>query len=109
MQRFAPTVLATALGFATLPAAVGGWTSEHIVNPENLPTVKVRIFDGAEGGCWTNIGEARTYAEDKLAGLGYEVRETDEPAHFTFDISITSSRGGGNCYGSAEVSIFCAC
>ena len=35
--------------------------------------VVVAIFDEARGGCWTNIGEAKRYAEDKLMLKGAKI------------------------------------
>ena len=73
--------------------------------PETRHLWRFRVRDGAEQGCWTNIGEARTYAEDKLADIGYEVRGEDEPVHILFDIVILSTRSGGYCYGNIDIEV----
>ncbi|WP_217359066.1 hypothetical protein [Ruegeria arenilitoris] len=56
-------------------------------------------------GCWTNIGEARTYAEDRLSELGYEVRDDDEKVNVRMELSINSQRNGDKCLGSISVEL----
>jgi len=42
--------------------------------PSNVDSVAVSINDGADDGCWTNLVEAKRYAEDKLELAGFKVR-----------------------------------
>ncbi len=65
-------------------------------------TCRAAANDGLDG-CWTNIGEARTYAEDKLSELGYEVRDDDEKVNVRMKLSINSQRNGDKCLGSISV------
>ncbi len=41
--------------------------------PEDYEIAYVKIVDGAKNGCWTNIGEVQTYAEDQLKLAGFNV------------------------------------
>ncbi len=104
MKKFTPVVLAAALAAPTLPAPATAWVSEA-VRTDNLGSVEVRVTDGATGGCWTNIGEARTYAEDKLSELGYVIKDTHF-YHIKFEISVTSERVNGGCYGVVMIELF---
>ena len=45
--------------------AVAEYTDERFT-VKGVP-LYVNIMDDAKDGCWTNIGEVRTYIEDKLA------------------------------------------
>ncbi|WP_171239702.1 hypothetical protein [Ruegeria sp. HKCCA5491] len=105
MKKFLPIAFAVVMTASNSTAIAEPWTYSEIVNPENLQSVKVEVTDGATEGCWTNIGEVQTYAEDKLGNLGYEVREKDAPAHFVFDVFINSGRSGGTCFGYIEVTL----
>ena len=42
----------------------------------DLPPIQVELLDDATGGCWTNIGEVKTYAEDKLRLAGASVLDS---------------------------------
>ncbi len=102
MLRIIPFALAAALA---IPASAKAWVLEDVVSPENFETVAVSVVDGAIDGCWTNIGEARTYAEDKLSELGYEVRDDDEKVNVRMRLSINSQRNGDECLGSISVEL----
>ncbi|WP_170482589.1 hypothetical protein [Ruegeria arenilitoris] len=69
MLKIIPFALAAAIAIPA-SAKAGPRVLEDVVSPKNLETVSVVIEDEAKDGCWTNIGEARTYAEDKLSELG---------------------------------------
>ena len=43
------------------------------VSPTKLGNFEVFLIDNADDGCWTNLGEDKTYAADKLGILGYKV------------------------------------
>ncbi len=46
--------------------------------PEDYSTAWVKVVDLAKNGCWTNIGETKTYAEDQMALAGFNVGDTPE-------------------------------
>jgi hypothetical protein len=73
-------------------------------SPAAIGSMKVAIDDEAKGGCWTNLGEAKTYAEDKLRNLGFTV--TAGPADYDFMITINSRRVSDRCYGSIRIIIY---
>ncbi len=102
MLRIIPFALAAALA---IPASAKAWILEDIVTPDNLEKVAVRVFDSAENGCWTNIGETRTYAEDKLKELGYVVVKDPQKADLRLDLSVNSERSTGGCWGSLDVEL----
>ena len=43
--------------------------------PLGSENVFLTLNDGVQHGCWTNIGEVKTYAKDKLELKGYNVKE----------------------------------
>ncbi len=102
MFRIIPFALAAALA---IPASARAWVEEDIVNPSNLETVTVKVFDDAEGGCWTNIGETRTYAEDKLSELGYTVVKDPKEADFRMNLSVLSNRSASGCWGYVDIQL----
>lgn len=55
------------------------------LSPTNVPTLRVEIDDQADDGCWTNLAEVKTYAEDKLELMGYALQD----AHGGYDFNIT--------------------
>ncbi|WP_170477021.1 hypothetical protein [Ruegeria arenilitoris] len=69
MLRIIPFALAAAMAIPA-SAKAGPWVLEDDVSPKNLEAVSVVIEDEVKDGCWTNIGEAPTHAEDKLSELG---------------------------------------
>lgn len=88
------------LALTSTPAAA--WVAEN-VTPENFGPIEVLIFDLASDGCWTNLGEVRTYAEDKLTEIGFEVVESSAGK---FIVRVHSERAGTDlCYGSINTSI----
>ena len=78
--------------------------------PDNVDSVRVNIKDGAKEGCWTNLGEVKRYAEDKLEIAGYAVASKDmqrTAKSFELAISVNSGRGVANgCYGSVAFQIY---
>ncbi len=78
------------------------------MTPENMRGVEVVVQDEAVGGCWTNIGEAKTYAQDKLKELGHSIYVEDEDAEarkqVDFYITVNSARSKlGTCYGVVNI------
>ncbi len=74
-----------------------------------FPEISIQILDGAKNGCWTNIGEVKRYAEDKLELAG--ARVTSENNYLwapsaTLEIEVNAVRAkNGNCLGMLYTSI----
>ena len=74
-------------------------------SPSSFGSVEVVVADDASDGCWTNLGEVKTYAEDILRNLNYSVPNSNAPG--TFLIGVTSERASnGKCYGSVEIQMY---
>ena len=76
----------------------------------NGMSVKVEIDDSVDGGCWTNLREVRTYAEEKLYQRGAKITQDYgflEDNHYRLLISVTGGKlyanGTGPCTGSYDV------
>ena len=71
--------------------------------------VTVFINDQAGDGCWTNLGEVKTYAEDKLELLGLEVLSSDGSDLFAgayeYLIVLIAEREGLSCFGHFEITL----
>lgn len=66
----------------------------------------VNILDDARDGCWTNIGEVRTYIEDKLSENGAVLVDSlDQAVVVNFRILGQRWTGVGWCYGSMTLSL----
>ena len=97
---------ASLLFFATQASA---WVTKQFV-PNNVSLINVIIGDQANDGCWTNIGEVKRYAEDKLELAGFKVSKEKfqiylNNDHFILDILVVANRLGTNCYGSVSYDI----
>ena len=97
--------LITAVMFVVFGSQASAWVSKQF-KPNKASSITVEIHDGALEGCWTNIGEVKRYAEDKLELAGFRVsrdklvRGSIGRKDFIHRILIYSSRGGmGGCYG----------
>ena len=78
--------------------------------PANVSQITVIINDQANDGCWTNIGEVKRYAEDKLELVGFKVlRDKYEGSvddrHFVFNVLVNSKRDAVTCFGDIQFSI----
>ena len=97
---------ASLLMFATQASA---WVSKGFV-PAKVDIFTVDIDDQANDGCWTNIGEVKRYAEDKLELAGFKVsREKfegyEDKQHFLFGIIVIANRINEKCYGNIKLEI----
>ncbi len=74
--------------------------------PEEMGAFSVRLDDNASGGCWTNLGEVRRYAEDQLAERGFTVfaPTSKDPSNWKLTIDVIADRDGG-CNGAVIVEI----
>jgi hypothetical protein len=79
------------------------WVFEEL-SPSTFGNINVSIVDAASSGCWTNLGEVKTYAEDKLRNLGYVVVDS---GNSSLGISVFSERSReGTCYGNIAIQIY---
>ena len=97
---------ASLLMFATQASA---WVSKGFV-PAKVDIFTVDIDDQANDGCWTNIGEVKRYAEDKLELSGHKVLKEKfdvykDDRHYVLDIIIIASRLEATCFGSYNLDI----
>lgn len=92
-----------ALMIGSIPNSASAFVS-HNLNPDTFGSAQISLGDGATGGCWTNLGEAKTYAEDNLRGLGYTVASV---AQGVFLVSVNSQRmSNGKCYGDIGIQMW---
>lgn len=85
------------------PNAAVALIYEDDLNPTSFGPVEVTVDDDATGGCWTNLGEAKVYAEDKLRNLGYTITVQTQSGDGHFFISVNSARLNSRCYGSVGI------
>lgn len=101
MKSFAGLV---AVLFTTSNAANAQWYSSN-ANPGSIGSVTIALIDDAVNACWTNLRDAREYAEEKLEIKGYDV--VVEGGDYIFDITVNAERiSNGSCYGSVSVQIW---
>ena len=95
-------ILSVILGLTT--AAFAEYSDERF-SIKDAP-IYVNILDDARDGCWTNIGEVRTYIEDKLSEKGAIIADREDFAvALNFRILATRWVGSGWCYGSMTLSL----
>ena len=92
-----------------LTTQASAWVSKGFV-PKNVSQITVNISDQANDGCWTNIGEVKRYAEDKLELSGHKVLKEKfdvykDDRHYVLDIIIIANRLGATCFGSYNLDI----
>ena len=97
-----------AISISLLASKANAFVSDN-VNPSSLGNTEVEIIDDASNGCWTNLGEAKTYAADKLGNLGYTVVSEWTLGDASFSVNVTSERDSDNrCYGDIDIMIYIA-
>ena len=70
--------------------------------------VVVGIYDEAKDGCWTNLGEVKRYAEDKLMLKGANVVYDIDDANLVLNIlvkTISIQEFPNNCIGQVEINL----
>ena len=70
--------------------------------------VVVGIYDEATGGCWTNLGEVKRYAEDKLMLKGANVVYDMDDANLVLNIlvkTISIQEFPNNCIEQVEINL----
>ena len=96
-------ILSFTLGLTT---AVYAQKFDEDVTFEDLGPVVVSPIDNATGGCWTNMKEAKNYAEGQLDMAGAKVADDIANAAISLDISVLAERvEQGYCYGTAVVRV----
>ena len=109
MKKLLKHIIYTAslLMFATQASA---WVSKGFV-PSNVDEMNVKIMDQANDGCWTNIGEVKRYAEDKLELAGHNVYRKRKDGftgykHYKLQIMVHSYRNASGCWGAVEFLLY---
>ena len=74
---------------------------------KDLGPVTVLISDEATGGCWTNMKEAKNYAEGQLDMVGATLVDKTEDAAVALDIFVSAERFSSfpQCYGSVIIQV----
>ena len=104
IRRNSLAAVTTLMMLGSVPNVAQAYVSSTL-NPERFGDVQVLLGDNATGGCWTNLGEAKTYVEDQLRRLGYAV--VTEETLGTFAISVASARmNNGLCYGNIHLQMY---
>ena len=70
--------------------------------------VVVGIYDEAKDGCWTNLGEVKRYAEDKLMLKGANVVYDMDDANLVLNIlvkTISIQEFPNNCIEQVEINL----
>ncbi len=100
--------LICAISISLLASKANAYVADN-VNPSSLGNTEVEIVDDASDGCWTNLGEAKTYVADKLGNLGYTVVSEWTPGDASFSVQVNSERDSDNrCYGNIDIMIYIA-
>ena len=80
------------------------------LNFSDIFNVRVQINDQADGACWTNLKEAREYAEEKFRINGVNLSKGDPSwldRSYDFRITVNAARvyqdGGGPCFGYTDI------
>jgi predicted extracellular nuclease len=96
--------LIVAVVFISSSAAFAGFTASG--NPTSVGSISVYIRDNAKNACWTNLREAREYAEEKLKIKGYNVL-ANEAGRYNFEIEVNAFRDSrGSCIGTYRARIY---
>jgi hypothetical protein len=93
----------TAAVLFTTTNAANAWYSLD-ANSSSVGSITVKIYDNASDACWTNLREAREYAEEKLEIEGYNVLAED--GEYDFIIDVNGSRDRGECFGNVVITIW---
>jgi hypothetical protein len=93
----------TAAVLFTTTNTANAWYSPG-ANSTSIGSITVKLYDNAENACWTNLREAREYAEEKLEIEGYNVLA--EGNEYKFNIEVMGSRDRGSCFGYVQINVF---
>jgi hypothetical protein len=95
-------VIFFAIGGIASTNAARAWISDGL-NP-SIGAIQVLIKDDATGRCWTNIGEAKKYAEGALKQKGYVV-SPDSGKYILTIYAFFKRTNSNNCYGTVSVNL----
>ena len=96
--------------FVLFGSQASAWVSKGF-KPNKVSQIAIVVKDDATNGCWTNIGEVKRYAEDKLELAGFEVFRgavkgfLTDSNRFILRIDVNAARRGGLCYCDIEYGI----
>ena len=91
------------------PTWAVAWRYNETITLKDLNPIYVSVNDGAKGGCWTNIMEAKTYLSDKLEIEGAVLTDNKEEVFggdgSSFSITVNGRRHAtlGICYGTISI------
>ena len=99
-----------AVMFVLYGSQASAWVSQDF-KLSNVDEINVKIVDQADDGCWTNIGEVKRYAEDKLELAGYNVYRKKKNGftgykHYKLQIMVHSYRNASGCWGAVEFLLY---
>ena len=103
--------LLIAVMFVFYGSQASAWVSKEFT-PSNVDEINVQIVDDAGEGCWTNIGEVKRYAEDKLELAGHNVYRKRKDGwtgfkHYKLRIQIIANRKQfKDCYGAYNIKLY---
>lgn len=111
MKWFIVSAIVSAL---TVSGNGPAFAEEALWEPSDFTGAYVAVYDRAENGCWTNIGEAKAYATDQLELAGFKIiepptKDTVQPSttvsnHLNLVIDVKASRwNNGVCIGDLSV------
>lgn len=108
MQKFYAMLVIIVVSI-TLTEQVDAYTSAEF-SVKKLEMIEVVIDDQLRDGCWTNLGEVKTYTEDKLRSKGATIGDlpfTDAKYGFYyFRVTGFGSRlNNGMCIGYIELEL----
>ena len=78
---------------------------------KNVASIGVELVDNADGACWTNLKEAREYAEEKLRMRGAKIDKDGAATanNYRFQIRVNVNRiyenVAGPCYGGVSLKL----
>lgn len=104
LDRIVATIAVVASFATTRPT-----NADDLLKPEMFERAHVELVDSASGGCWTNLGESKTYAMDKFTETGFDfehdISGLERVGDVVIVIEVTSERTSSRCYGHLEVSV----
>ena len=88
-----------------VPSWAGAQKFDKDITLTDVSPIFVDIDDASKDGCWTNIKEAKNYAEGQIEITGGKTIETLQGANSTFFITVVSTRNNIGCYGNMTISV----
>ena len=89
------------------PSFVAAQKFDNLAYMIVISPVYIELIDNANGGCWTNLMEAKNYAAGQVDIAGGKVVETSQEAYSIFSINVIAERmDSGRCFGTVIVSFY---